>query len=72
MRVSARSRSAATGRPGGGAPPGLYDAVVNGKTYLVRTFGCQMYVHDSERLSGLLEQAGYTAPPRAPTPTSWC
>src|SRR4051812_43227360 len=31
------------------------------RTYLVRTYGCQMNVHDSERLSGLLEQAGYTA-----------
>ncbi|MDO5645385.1 MAG: tRNA (N6-isopentenyl adenosine(37)-C2)-methylthiotransferase MiaB, partial [Dermabacter sp.] len=30
-------------------------------TYQVRTFGCQMNVHDSERLTGLLEQAGYTA-----------
>jgi tRNA-2-methylthio-N6-dimethylallyladenosine synthase len=30
------------------------------RTYEVRTFGCQMNVHDSERLSGLLEQAGYT------------
>jgi tRNA-2-methylthio-N6-dimethylallyladenosine synthase len=30
-----------------------------GRTYQVRTFGCQMNVHDSERLSGLLEQAGY-------------
>lgn len=30
------------------------------KTYEVRTFGCQMNVHDSERLSGLLEEAGYT------------
>ena len=29
------------------------------KTYEVRTFGCQMNVHDSERLSGLLETAGY-------------
>lgn len=29
------------------------------KTYEVRTFGCQMNVHDSERLSGLLEEAGY-------------
>ncbi|MDO4910841.1 MAG: tRNA (N6-isopentenyl adenosine(37)-C2)-methylthiotransferase MiaB [Corynebacterium sp.] len=29
------------------------------KTYEVRTFGCQMNVHDSERLSGLLESAGY-------------
>src|SRR5215204_1402649 len=30
------------------------------KTYEVRTYGCQMNVHDSERLSGLLETAGYT------------
>ena len=29
------------------------------RTYEVRTFGCQMNVHDSERLSGLLEEAGY-------------
>ena len=31
------------------------------KTYEVRTYGCQMNVHDSERLSGLLETAGYAA-----------
>ncbi len=30
------------------------------RTYEVRTYGCQMNVHDSERLSGLLEDAGYT------------
>ena len=30
-----------------------------GRTYEVRTFGCQMNVHDSERLSGLLEDNGY-------------
>jgi tRNA-2-methylthio-N6-dimethylallyladenosine synthase len=29
------------------------------KRYLVETFGCQMNVHDSERMAGLLEQAGY-------------
>jgi tRNA-2-methylthio-N6-dimethylallyladenosine synthase len=29
------------------------------RTYEVRTFGCQMNAHDSERISGLLEQAGY-------------
>lgn len=29
------------------------------KTYEVRTHGCQMNVHDSERISGLLESAGY-------------
>jgi tRNA-2-methylthio-N6-dimethylallyladenosine synthase len=31
-----------------------------GRTYQVRTFGCQMNVHDSERLCGVLEDAGYT------------
>lgn len=30
-------------------------------TYEVRTYGCQMNVHDSERISGLLESAGYAA-----------
>jgi len=34
------------------------------RTYQVRTYGCQMNAHDSERLSGLLEDAGY-APLRA-------
>ena len=29
------------------------------RTYEVRTYGCQMNVHDSERLSGLLESSGY-------------
>ena len=29
------------------------------RTYEVRTFGCQMNVHDSERIAGLLEEAGY-------------
>ncbi|MHB1329818.1 MAG: tRNA (N6-isopentenyl adenosine(37)-C2)-methylthiotransferase MiaB, partial [Gemmatimonadales bacterium] len=38
------------------ASPGSQDAP---RTYEVRTFGCQMNVHDSERLSGSLEAAGY-------------
>ncbi len=33
------------------------------RTYQVRTYGCQMNVHDSERLSGVLEEAGYVAAP---------
>src|SRR3954451_8107569 len=32
---------------------------VSPRTYDVRTHGCQMNVHDSERISGLLEEAGY-------------
>ncbi len=31
------------------------------RSYSVRTFGCQMNVHDSERIAGLLEDAGYVA-----------
>ena len=38
------------------------------RTYEVRTFGCQMNVHDSERLSGMLEDAGYVAAPEGQTP----
>src|SRR5689334_9082445 len=33
------------------------------RTYEVRTYGCQMNVHDSERLTGLLEDAGYVPAP---------
>jgi tRNA-2-methylthio-N6-dimethylallyladenosine synthase len=33
------------------------------RTYEVRTYGCQMNVHDSERLSGLLDEAGYVRAP---------
>jgi len=29
-------------------------------TFVVETYGCQMNVHDSERISGLLIDAGYT------------
>jgi tRNA-2-methylthio-N6-dimethylallyladenosine synthase len=31
------------------------------RKYLIETFGCQMNVHDSERLAGLLELNGYQA-----------
>jgi len=29
------------------------------RTYVVETYGCQMNVHDSERIAGLLEADGY-------------
>ncbi len=29
------------------------------RTYAVETYGCQMNVHDSERIAGLLDEAGY-------------
>ena len=38
------------------------------RTYEVRTYGCQMNVHDSERLSGLLEGSGYVRTTGGATP----
>jgi tRNA-2-methylthio-N6-dimethylallyladenosine synthase len=38
------------------------------RTYEIRTYGCQMNVHDSERLAGLLEEAGYTRAGDGATP----
>lgn len=34
-----------------------------GKTYWVKTFGCQMNLHDSERVSGLLDECGCISVP---------
>ena len=31
------------------------------RKYLIETYGCQMNFHDSERMGGLLEQAGFEA-----------
>jgi tRNA-2-methylthio-N6-dimethylallyladenosine synthase len=48
-------RSAEAAGPGPG-PPILATVAA---TYLVRTFGCQMNEHDSERIAALLEADGY-------------
>ena len=37
-------------------------------TYEIRTYGCQMNMHDSERLAGLLEEAGYRRAAAGGTP----
>ncbi|MDR0489309.1 MAG: MiaB/RimO family radical SAM methylthiotransferase, partial [Propionibacteriaceae bacterium] len=37
-------------------------------TYQVITYGCQMNVHDSERIAGLLEEAGYVPAPQGIDP----
>ncbi|MEJ3403421.1 tRNA (N6-isopentenyl adenosine(37)-C2)-methylthiotransferase MiaB [Rathayibacter sp. YIM 133350] len=39
--------------------PAAVGADGRARTFEVRTFGCQMNVHDSERLAGSLEAAGY-------------
>ena len=38
---------------------GSLHSMTNGK-YIVRTHGCQMNEHDSERIAGLLEADGYS------------
>ena len=38
------------------------------RTYQVKTYGCQMNVHDSERIGGLLEDAGYVPAAGEETP----
>ncbi len=38
------------------------------RTYEVRTYGCQMNVHDSERITGMLEAEGYVVAPIGVTP----
>lgn len=36
------------------------------RTYAIKTLGCQMNVHDSERMAGLLEEAGLIPVDRVP------
>ncbi|WP_456825266.1 tRNA (N6-isopentenyl adenosine(37)-C2)-methylthiotransferase MiaB [Cellulomonas sp. P5_E12] len=43
------------------ALPYAPSATPEARTYLVKTLGCQMNVHDSEHMAGMLEQAGYVA-----------
>ncbi|MEZ0449224.1 tRNA (N6-isopentenyl adenosine(37)-C2)-methylthiotransferase MiaB [Cellulomonas sp. ICMP 17802] len=43
------------------ALPYVPSATPQARTYLVKTLGCQMNVHDSEHMAGMLEQAGYVA-----------
>ncbi len=42
-----------------------HDAARPAPTYVVRTLGCQMNVHDSEHMAGMLESAGYVPAPEA-------
>lgn len=42
------------------------DGTVLPRTYAVRTLGCQMNEHDSERMAGLLEQAGLVPVEKVP------
>ena len=58
---SAQGVPSAARADGAAVPGGAAALPVVPRTYEVRTFGCQMNVHDSERLSGSLEAAGYVA-----------
>ena len=37
------------------------DKIVSNKKYFLRTYGCQMNVHDSEQIKFILESLGYVA-----------
>ncbi len=54
--LSAGANAGGSPRPLGAGVEAEPDAP---RSYEVRTYGCQMNVHDSERLTGLLEEAGY-------------
>src|SRR5215831_16784183 len=62
----------AAGRVPTGPWPGCWPSLASGastlegmagateqRSFEIRTYGCQMNMHDSERLAGLLEDAGY-------------
>jgi len=56
--MSAEASAKRSGRAAAFTLVGVISTGVS-RTYEVRTYGCQMNVHDSERLSGSLEAAGY-------------
>src|SRR5262252_3995325 len=67
----ARSQSCTYALPCLARPAGLgpYPGQVGeGRTYEIRTYGCQMNAHDSERVAGLLEDAGYVKATGGETP----
>jgi len=46
-----------------GVPQAAILSGVTSRTYFIRTFGCQMNEHDSERAAGVLETMGYRPAP---------
>lgn len=55
-----RSRTAPDVIDGEALIPNELMTVGKGKTYIIKTYGCQMNEHDTEVMSGLLEMIGYT------------
>ncbi|HXQ25588.1 MAG TPA: tRNA (N6-isopentenyl adenosine(37)-C2)-methylthiotransferase MiaB [Candidatus Acidoferrales bacterium] len=43
------------------SPRDLSSIALNGKSFYIETFGCQMNVHDSEKVAGVLLERGYRA-----------
>ncbi len=65
-REAIPSSSAVVGTPNsldGPSPVGRPSGTVTGKRFFIETFGCQMNVHDSEKVAGVLLDRGYTAAP---------
>ncbi|RYV52451.1 tRNA (N6-isopentenyl adenosine(37)-C2)-methylthiotransferase MiaB [Pengzhenrongella frigida] len=64
MPTTTAPTAAPTSVPSPGPAPAAPSTTVL-RTYVVRTLGCQMNVHDSEHMAGMLEQAGYVPAARA-------
>ena len=65
------TKSAQFGREGSPMPAlDLFAMSELPRTYAIRTLGCQMNVHDSERLAGLLQEAGYVPVAQVPQKAS--
>ena len=38
-----------------------FEGMGKGRTFLIKTYGCQMNAHDTEVMAGILQALGYTA-----------
>ncbi|MCL6422072.1 tRNA (N6-isopentenyl adenosine(37)-C2)-methylthiotransferase MiaB [Brachybacterium sp. JHP9] len=68
MTISAHAPAPGPSSAAAAPPPAPESSAQERGTYQVRTFGCQMNVHDSERLTGMLEDAGYAPAPAEADP----
>ena len=59
VRLDALTDARSAPAPGALLSPSLAPAEPTGRTFYIETFGCQMNVHDSEKVAGVLLQRGY-------------
>jgi tRNA A37 methylthiotransferase MiaB len=47
-------------------------AMTDPKKLFIKTYGCQMNVHDSERMAEVMGAQGYVTTDRSPKRPTWC